>query len=46
MKFKNNSTFLQMRHRLDVSIVMKLSQIKHGAPVIATTVHCVFGANM
>lgn len=46
MKFKNNSTFLQLRHHLDVSIVMKLSRLKHGALVIATTARCVFGVSM
>jgi hypothetical protein len=45
MKFKNDSTFLRTRHHLDVSIAMKLSQIKHGAPAIATTARYVFGAN-
>jgi hypothetical protein len=46
MKSKNNSIFLQTRHRLDVSIAMKLSQAKHWAQAIATTAHYVFGQNM
>jgi hypothetical protein len=46
MKSKNNSIFLRMRHRLDVSTAMKLSQIKHGALAIAITARYVFGASM
>jgi len=46
MKSKNNSIFHLTRHRSDVSIAMKSSQTKHGAPAIATTAHYVFGANM
>jgi hypothetical protein len=46
MKSKNNSIFLQTRHRLDVSIAMKLSQAKHWAPTIATTARYVFGPSM
>jgi hypothetical protein len=46
MKSKNNSIFLQTRHRSDVSIAMKSSQTKHGAPAIATTAHYAFGASM
>jgi Tfp pilus assembly protein PilZ len=46
MKFKNNSIFLQMRHHLDVSIAIKLSQIRQGALFIATTARYVFGQNM
>ena len=46
MKSKNNSIFLQTRHRLDVSIAMKSSQAKHWAQAIATTARYVFGPSM
>jgi len=46
MKPKNNSIFLPMRHRLDVSTAMKLFQTRHGAPAIAITAHYVFGPSM
>jgi len=46
MKPKNNSIFLQTRHRLDVSTAMKLSQAKHWAQAIAITAHCAFGPSM
>jgi len=46
MKSKNNSIFLQARHRSDVSIAMKLSQAKHGVPAIATTARYAFGPSM